>query len=50
MSMLSPLTWIRNAAAALFGRHGAVTRQAQQAGCSRQAVYNHAGKVQVGSK
>jgi hypothetical protein len=44
--MLSPLTWIRNASAALFGRHGDVTHQAQQTGCSRQAVYNHADKVQ----
>jgi hypothetical protein len=40
------LTWIGNAAAALFGRHGAVTQQAQQAGCSRQTVYDHAHKVQ----
>jgi hypothetical protein len=46
MAILSPLTWIRNASAALFGRHGDVTRQAQQAGCSRQAVYHHADKVQ----
>jgi hypothetical protein len=40
------LSWIGNAAAALFGRHGAVTQQAQQAGCSRQTVYDHAAKVQ----
>jgi hypothetical protein len=40
------LTWIGNAAAALFGCHGAVTQQAQQAGCSRQTVYDHAAKVQ----
>jgi hypothetical protein len=46
MPILSPLTWIRNATAALCGRHGDITRRAQQAGCSRQAVYNHADKVQ----
>jgi hypothetical protein len=40
------LTWIGNAAAALFGRHGAVTQQAQLAGCSRQTVYDHQAKVQ----
>lgn len=33
--------WIRNAAAALCGRHGAVTERAEQAGCSRQTVYDH---------
>ena len=31
-------TWILNAAAVFSGRHGAVTRQAEQAGCSRQTV------------
>jgi hypothetical protein len=40
------LTWIGNAAAALCGRHGDVTAQARQAGCSRQTVYDHADKVQ----
>jgi hypothetical protein len=40
------LTWLGNAAAALLGCHGAVTQQAQQAGCSRQTVYDHAHKVQ----
>ncbi len=39
-------TWILNAAAVFSGRHGAVTRQAEQAGCSRQTVYQHAHKVQ----
>lgn len=34
-------SWIRNAAAALCGRHGAVTHRATQAGCSRQTVYDH---------
>lgn len=37
---------IRDAAVALSGRHGAVTRQAEQAGCSRQAVYQHARKLE----
>jgi hypothetical protein len=40
-----PLTWIGNAAAVFTGAWGAVTRQAQQAGCSRQASYDHAPKV-----
>ena len=37
--------WIANAAARFLGHHGAVTEQAQQAGCSRQCVYDHAHKV-----
>src|SRR5207248_4294891 len=28
------------------GRHGEVTRQSQEAGCSRQAAYAHAHRVQ----
>jgi hypothetical protein len=39
-------TWILNAAAVFSRRHGAVTRQAQQAGCSRQTVYQHARKLE----
>jgi hypothetical protein len=39
-------TWILNAAAVFSGRHGAVTRQAEQAGCSRGTVYEHAHKVE----
>jgi hypothetical protein len=39
-------TWILNAAAALSGQHGAVTRQAEQSRCSRETVYEHASKVQ----
>lgn len=39
-------TWLGNAAAVLFGTRGAVTDQAQQAGCSRQTVYDHADLVQ----
>ena len=46
VARLSVLTWIGNAAASLFGRHGAVTDQAHQTQCSRQTVYDHAGKVQ----
>jgi hypothetical protein len=45
MATLSPLTWIGNAAAVLLGEHGDVTAQAQQAGCSRQIAYRHAGRV-----
>jgi len=39
-------TWIRNAGAALCGRHGAVSEQAEAEGCSRQTVYDHAHKVE----
>ena len=39
-------TWILNAAAVFSGQHGAVTRQAEQAGCSRETVYQHAHKVE----
>lgn len=38
--------WILNAAAVFSGRHGAVTRQAEQAGCSRQTVYQHAHELE----
>ncbi len=38
-------TWIGNAAAVLSGAWGAVTRQAQQSGYSRTAVYTHAQRV-----
>lgn len=46
MAKLSILSWIGNAAAVLFGKHGDITTQAHQAGCSRQAAYDHADKVQ----
>ena len=46
MFKLPLLAWIGNAAAALCGQHGDVSAQARQAGCSRQTVYDHAGKVQ----
>ena len=39
-------TWILNAAAVFSGQQGAVTRQAEQAGCSRQTVYQHAHKLE----
>jgi len=44
LTLLIP-SWVRNAAAALCGRHGAVTERAQQAGCSRQTVYDHARQL-----
>jgi hypothetical protein len=37
---------ILNAAAVFSGQHGAVTRQAEPAGCSRQTVYQHAHKLE----
>lgn len=46
MFKLPVRTWILNAAAFFSGRHGAVTRQAEQAGCSRQTVYQHAHKLE----
>jgi hypothetical protein len=45
MFKLPVRTWILNAAAVFSGHHGAVTRQAEQAGCSRQTVYQHAQKL-----
>ena len=46
MTTLSLRTLVRNAAAVFSGCYGAVTRQAEQAGCSRQAVYDHARQVE----
>jgi hypothetical protein len=46
MFTLSIRTLVCNAAAVFSGRYGAVTRQAEQAGCSRQTVYEHARRVQ----
>jgi len=46
MRTLSVLTWIGNAAAVLCGRHGAVSARAQEVGCSRQAAYEHARRVE----
>jgi hypothetical protein len=39
-------TWVGNAAAVLCGKHGDITQQAQEVGCSRQTAYDHAAKVQ----
>ena len=46
MTTLSLRTWVRNAAAVFSGCYGAVTRQAEQAGCSRQTVYDHARRIE----
>ena len=46
MNTLSLRTLVRNAAAVFSGCYGAVTRQARQAGCSRQTVYDHARQVE----
>src|SRR3954452_8421161 len=46
MAFLSLRTWVCNAAAVFAGRYGAVTRQARQAGCSRQTVYEHARQIE----
>jgi hypothetical protein len=46
MNTLSLRAWVRNAAAVFSGCYGAVTRQAQQAGCSRQTVYEHARQIE----
>jgi len=46
MNTLSLRTWVRNAAAVFSGSYGAVTRQAEQAGCSRQTVYDRARQVE----
>jgi hypothetical protein len=46
MFKLPVRTWILNAAAVFSGQHGAVSRQADQAGCSRQTVYQHAQKLE----
>ena len=45
MFTLPIFVYIANAAARFSGRQGAVTRQAQVQGCSRQTVYNHASAV-----
>jgi hypothetical protein len=38
--------WIANAAARLTGPRGAITAQAEETGCCRQSVYDHAQKVE----
>ncbi len=46
MITLSLRTIVRNDAAVFSGAYGAVTRQAEQAGCSRQTVYQHARQIE----
>lgn len=46
MTTLSPRTLVRNAAAVFPGCYGEVTRRAEQAGCSRQTVHDHARRVE----
>jgi hypothetical protein len=46
MFKLPVRTWILNAAAVFSRQHGAVTRQAEQSGCSRQTAYQHAQKLE----
>jgi hypothetical protein len=45
MLKLSIPVWVRNAAFALCGRHGAVSARAEEAACSRQTVYDHARRL-----
>ena len=45
MNTLPFRTFVRNAAAVFSESFGAVTRQAEQAGCSRQTVYQHARQI-----
>lgn len=46
MITLSIRSLVCNAAAVFSGSYGAVTRRAEEAGCSRQAVYEHARRVE----
>jgi hypothetical protein len=46
MITLSIRDLVRNAAAVFSGVYGSVTGRAQQAGCSRQTVYQHARQVE----
>ncbi len=46
MTTLTLRTWVRNAAAVFSGCYGAVTRRAEQAGCSRQTIYEHARRIE----
>jgi hypothetical protein len=47
MARLPIVSWIGNAAAVLTGSWGAISRQAEDAGCSRQTAYEHAEKVEA---
>ena len=46
MTTLSLRDLVRNAAAVFSGCYGAVTRRAEQAGCSRQTLYEHARQIE----
>jgi hypothetical protein len=46
MFTLPVRSWVLNAAAVFSGRHGAVTRQAEPSGCSRETVYEHARTIE----
>jgi len=45
MCNITFVRWISNAAARISGTRGAVSIQARQVGCSRQAIYDQARKV-----
>jgi hypothetical protein len=47
MARLPIVSWIGNAAAVLTGGWGAISWQAEDAGCSRQTAYDHAEKVEA---
>jgi hypothetical protein len=47
MARLPIVSWIGNAAAVMTGKWGAVSEQAEAAGCSRQTAYDHAEKVEA---
>jgi hypothetical protein len=46
VTTLSLRTWVRNAAAVSSGCYGAVTHRAEQAGCSRQTLYEQARRIE----
>jgi hypothetical protein len=46
MCSLSVVTWIGNAAAVFSGQWGVVSRRAQEVGCSREAMYQQARRVE----
>jgi hypothetical protein len=46
MNTLSIRNAVRNAAAVFSGAYAAVTRRAEQAGCSRQTVYQQARRIE----
>jgi len=46
MFSLSVVTWIGNAAAVFSGQWGSVARRAQEVGCSREAMYQQARRVE----